>query len=126
MTITPLSTTATKGRMQVIFRTKHIGEQRFKAQQAKYNNVLKLVRNESGYQTSATYNDFVKNGVVQMVKKIRETGHGFTDVTPFEFTHDSAYAHIKGDFRTNIQQRLEEHNLIENIIPTHATWLVQA
>ena len=48
----------------MIFRSKHIGEARFKAMQAKYNNVLKLVRNESGYQTSLTYNDFVKNVVV--------------------------------------------------------------
>ena len=36
--------------------------------QAKYSNVLKLVRNETGYQTSVTYNDFVKNGVVQLAK----------------------------------------------------------
>ena len=37
-----------------------------------------------------------------------------------------AYCHAKGgEYRQNIQQRMDEHAIIENIIPSHATWLVQ-
>ena len=44
LTITPVSTPTTKGRLQVIVRSKLIGEKRFLLMQNKYSNVLKLVR----------------------------------------------------------------------------------
>ena len=87
-TITPVSTPTTKGRMQMIVRAKYVGEKRFRIQQAKYGNVLKLVRNESGYQTSVTYNDFVKNNVCQLARNVRAKHPDMSDVTAFEYQHD--------------------------------------
>jgi len=125
LTITPIATPTTKGRMQIIVRSKLVGEKRFLAMQAKYSNVLKMVRNESGYQTSVSYNDFVKNSVVQLVKIVRQKHPDMSDVTAFEYQHDLASTHVKGEFRTNIEQRLEENHIVENQLPGHATWLLQ-
>ena len=85
LTITPVATPTTKGRMQVIVKKKLIGEKRFQAMQGKYSNVLKMVRNESGYQTSASYNDFVKNSVVQLAKTVRQKHPDMTEQTGFEY-----------------------------------------
>ncbi len=125
LTITPLATPTTKGRLQVIVRAKLIGEKRFEAMQAKYSNVLKLVRNESGYQTSASYNDFVKNCVVQLARLVRQKHPDMSDITAFEYQHDLAPSHVKGEFRTNVEQRFLDNHIVENQIPSHATWLLQ-
>lgn len=125
LTITPLATPTSKGRLQVIVRAKYVGEKRFLAMQAKYSNVMKLVRNESGYQTSASYNDFVKNCVVQLAKIVRQKHPDMSDITAFEYQHDLAPSHVKGEFRTNIEQRLLDSHIVENQIPGHATWLLQ-
>ena len=86
---------------------------------------FRLVRNESGYQTSASYNDFVKNCVGQLAKLVRQKHPDMTDATGFEYQHDLAPSHVKGEFRTNVEQRFLDNNIVENQIPSHATWLLQ-
>ena len=120
LTITPCATVTTKGRLQIIVCSKYIGEERFQAMQAKFHNVLKLVRNKSGYQTSATYNDFVKHVVVQMIKILRQKHPGMTPETPFEFQHDRFPGHVKGEFRNNIVEKFDDNWIIENQVPAHA------